>query len=277
DAGHVDDSDIPQLLLLIANAFGAIADIANAPNLPADFKSEFPRQLADYVLVEYFLGWQPRWGYLLMALGLIQLTDEPAAGARPAFTRRVFAVENLGSLFSDPLGYLKATYKWGQPDFDAQQAGNVVAFWLGQWGLRVGTLQLDPQSLSQLNAGASAPDQATGAASRVVLFEDTIDPAVFSMGMQYFPLPETAADRPGFALLAYATGAFDAGIEITDNLTLEVKGGVDLTGGVGIFVRPNRDIAFLSNLASGAPTPVTGNLTFAFDLAEPGDPIVILG
>ena len=111
--GPLDEGDVPELISRLGAAFGAIADLANASNLPDDFKSEFPRQLADFVVVDYFLTRQPRWGFLLMALGIIQLIDEPA-GARPPFIRRVFAVENLSPLFSDPLTYLKTTYKWGQ-------------------------------------------------------------------------------------------------------------------------------------------------------------------
>ena len=276
--GPLDEGDVPELISRLGAAFGAIADLANASNLPDDFKSEFPRQLADFVVVDYFLTRQPRWGFLLMALGIIQLIDEPA-GARPPFIRRVFAVENLSPLFSDPLTYLKTTYKWGQSDFDGQFLGDVLAVLLTKWGLSVATHQLDPETLSQLAAGALFPDQVTGGAPRLSLFDDSTNPTdtAFDIGVEFFPLPETATDKPGFALLPFATGTFDAGTEVTDKLTLEVRGTADLTGGVGVFVRPNKDVTFLSSMDSGAPAPVTGDLSLVLDLATPGDPIVILG
>ena len=166
-----------------------------------------------------------------------------------------------------------------ESDFDGQFLGDVLAVLLTKWGLSVATHQLDPETLSQLAAGALFPDQVTGGAPRLSLFDDSTNPTdtAFDIGVEFFPLPETATDKPGFALLPFATGTFDAGTEVTDKLTLEVRGTADLTGGVGVFVRPNKDVTFLSSMDSGAPAPVTGDLSLVLDLATPGDPIVILG
>lgn len=80
---EVSAADIGTLLDGIRAVFNAISNLQSASGLTDDFKNEFPRQLVDYLLVEYLLGQQPRWGYLLLALGIIRLEERPAAGARP--------------------------------------------------------------------------------------------------------------------------------------------------------------------------------------------------
>jgi hypothetical protein len=115
------------------------------------------------------------------------------------------------------------------------------------------------------------------AALKLNFTEATEDPSTLAAGVGMFILPETATDKPGFAVLLFATDGFQEATSLTDNLTLEFKGEVDLTGGVGIFVRPNQDITFFSGLASGAPVAVGGNLLVSLRLGQPGTPIVLLG
>src|SRR5687768_13533503 len=69
----------------ILAVFSAISDLSSGAGLPAEFANDFPRQLVDYLLVDYLLNQQPRWGYLLMALGIVRLEERPATGLRPAY------------------------------------------------------------------------------------------------------------------------------------------------------------------------------------------------
>jgi hypothetical protein len=274
--GQVAPEDIPALLGLILDAFTAISDLENASDVPAEFQSEFPRQLVDFMLVDYFLARQPRWGFLLMALRIIRLESAAPAG-RPPFVRRVFAVEDLGTLLSDPLTFLKSSYQWGQPGFDGSSFSDSIGGLLKAWGLPVRYPQLDTQTLGQVTSGAVAPDQIANVSPQVPLIEDALDPGTFAAGAGLFLLPQTGTDNPGFAVLPYATAGFTDEIAIRDNVSLTINGEVDLTGIVGIFVRPDKDVTFLSAMDSGSPAPVTGDLTFALKLGQPGQPLVILG
>ena len=97
-------------------------------------------------------------------------------------------------------------------------------------------------------------------------------------GVGLFLLPETAADKPGFALLPFASTTFSEDISIGIDLSLKLETEADLTSPIGVFVRPSpSNIQFLAGLDSGAPTPITGQLSATLTLAEPQDPTVILG
>jgi hypothetical protein len=274
--GEVTADDVPELLRRVLAAFTAISDIANAGDVPDAFKSEFPRQLVDFILVDYLLAQQPRWGFLLMALRIIRLEVSTAPG-RPPFVRRTFAVEDLSPLVSDPLTFLEDSYRWGESDFKGQVLADSLAGIMNGWGLAIRYPLLDLQTRGLLTAGALSPAQVSGVSPQLSLIEDALDAARLGAGVGLYLLPETATDKPGFAMLPYVAGSFEDDIPVTDDLTLAIKGNLDLTGGVGLFVRPNQDVSFFSGMNSGGPAPVTGDLTFTLKLGEPDAPIVIVG
>ncbi len=275
--GDVGTDQIPALLSALADAFGAIADLESASGLSDDFKAEFPRQLVDYLLVEYLFSYRPAWGFFLYALGIVRYDAVGPQAGRGSFVRRTFAFEDLGDLLSDPLGYLKTGYEWGTPDFEGDRLTQALTGLLKAWNFRLRELPVDPpQVLAQLKAGALPSPDAFDSAVRLMLLGDEGDPD-FGAGVGLFLLSQTAADEPGFALLPFASATFDEAIAISDSVTLAFDGEVDLTGGVGIFVRPNEDVQFQAGLASGAPTPVSGTFTVSLLLGQVGNPILILG
>ena len=106
-AGEFDSSEMPQLLAAVAALIAAANAVASQPagSFPpgldvATFKNEFPRQLIDYLLVEYLSRRQPGWANLLKLAGVLRLEDIAAAGSRPAFTRRTVAWEDLAKFLS---------------------------------------------------------------------------------------------------------------------------------------------------------------------------------
>src|SRR6266550_723885 len=105
--GTIDPRQIPSLLTAIRGAFDAISNLRSAAGLTNDFKNEFPEQLVEYLLAEYFLNRQSKWGHLLKTIGVIRLEDVAAAGGRPAYLRRVFAFQDFSQLFNDPLIFFR--------------------------------------------------------------------------------------------------------------------------------------------------------------------------
>lgn len=274
---EVSAADIGSLLNGIRAAFAAISELQAAGGLTNEFKNEFPRQLIDFLLVEYLLNNQPRWGYLLLTLGIIRLEPKPAAGGRPAYLRRVFAFEDLGQFFSNPLEFFRNEYNWGQSDFSGEKMLQNLDGLLDAWGLQSRYELLDMQTLAQLNNGALQPQETFDTALRLVLIESRNDVAGFSAGVGLFLLPETATNKPGFALLPFAAGEFSEEIELTEALALGFQGNIDFTGGVGILVRPDREIEFLVGFASGSPSSASGNLAISLRLANPGAPFILIG
>lgn len=273
----VGDADLTALLSGVRAAFGAIADLQSAAGVTDEFRNEFPRQLLDYLLVEYLLQQQPRWGYLVRALGIIRLEPVAAAGGRPAYVRRVFAFEDLGSLLGDPLGFLAGVYRWGQSDFAGDRLVTSLAGMLDGWELPAREELLDPQTAAQLKSGALDPDEVSDRTLRLYLIETRNADDAFGAGVGLFLLPDTAAAKPGFALLPFAAGEFEEAVPITDSLQLVFGGSVALTGGVGVFLRPGRDPELLVGLGPGTPSAASGTFAIGLRLAEPGGPVVLLG
>ncbi|HEX8494997.1 MAG TPA: DUF6603 domain-containing protein [Pyrinomonadaceae bacterium] len=273
----ITGAKIGQLLDSVRSVFQGISNLQSAGGLANDFRNEFPPQLTEYLIVEYMLKQQARWGYLLMALGIIRLESRPAQGARPAHLRRIFAFSDFANLLQNPLAFFKNSYQWGQSGFAGERLYQSLFGLFDASPLHVREQLLDAQTLNQLNSGALLPQQALEASLRLVLIEDSLDPSLFGAGVGLFLLPETAADKPGFALLPYASAGFTEEIEISEDITLGFEGGIDLTGGAGILVRPNRDVEFKLGFASGAPGAASGNLGVILRLGQPGTPIVIVG
>jgi plasmid maintenance system antidote protein VapI len=84
----LNPDEIIALMTGINQLLDAIANLKTATDLANDFKTEFPRQLIDYLWVEYLLDNRPSWGNLLMALGIIRLEERPAVGTRLPYQRR---------------------------------------------------------------------------------------------------------------------------------------------------------------------------------------------
>ncbi len=274
---EIGAGDIGALLNGVRAAFAAISDLQSAGGLANDFKNEFPRQLVDYLLVEYLTGKQPQVGYLLMTLGIIRLEEKPAAGSRPAFLSRVFAFEDFSSLLNDPLVFFKNGYHWGQSDFSGEKLVGSMADMLEAWGFVVREEVLDAQTLANLNTGALQPQNTFDTSMRMVLIESQAETGGFNAGVGLFLLPETATSKPGFAVLPFATAGFEEEFDLTENLKLSFQGGLDISGGVGILVRPGKEIQFLLGFGSGSPAAASGNLGITLRLANPGSPLVLIG
>jgi hypothetical protein len=90
-------------------------------------------------------------------------------------------------------------------------------------------------------------------------------------------LPETAAAKPGFAVLPYGTAGVHQGIDLSDTLHLAVDGTVQLDGGIGALVRPGKDIELLTGFGPGTPSAASGTVSISLRVGKEGDPIIIIG
>jgi hypothetical protein len=277
DPDGLDAVDVARVIDGVRAVLQGISRLSSDAALAADFRNEFPRQLVDHLVVEYLLTNQPRVGYLLMAVGVITLEDRPAAGVRPPYLLRAFAWERLSQLFHDPLSLLRNVYRWGQSDFAGDRLIESMAGALAAWNLKVRPDLLDGPTVTSLNAGAVEPDAAVDGVLRLILLEHAITPGLLNAGAGLFLLPETAAAKPGFALLPFATGGLSEQIPLTDELSVGVQGNLDLTGGAGILVRPGRDVDFVSGLSSGTPAPASGSLATTVRYRSAGAPFTPIG
>jgi hypothetical protein len=98
----------------------------------------------------------------------------------------------------------------------------------------------------------------------------------YEVGVGLFLLPETAAAKPGFAVLPYGSAGVDLEIGLSDLLTLVIGGTVAIDGGVGALVRPDRDLEFLVGFGPGTPSAASGTLSISL-IVGGGEPMVLLG
>src|SRR5689334_15625450 len=123
-SGEVSGDEIAQLVAAIASFIGAVNAIPSQPagSFPAGldvaaFKSEFPQQFIDALVVDYLFMRRAEWATLLKLAGVVRLQDVPATPGRLAFTRRSIAWQDLGRFFSEPGAVFQNAYHWGQADF----------------------------------------------------------------------------------------------------------------------------------------------------------------
>jgi hypothetical protein len=271
-----DEVDSAALISGVRAAFAAISDLSAGGGLPAGFADEFPRQLVDYLLFEYLIYQQPRWGYLLLTLGIIRTEPVPAAPPRLAFVRKVVAYEDFGGLISDPLTFFRNGYKWGASDFRGLDFQLAVAGLADAWGAEVRQTMLEPDTAVQLKVGAIAPTAALDTVIRLVLLHSESIVAL-EAGVGLFMLPETAAAKPGFAVLPYGTAGIHQGVDLSDLVRLVADGTVQLDGGVGALVRPGKDIELLTGFGPGTPSAASGTVSIALRVGKEGEPTVIIG
>jgi len=277
EEGAFETSDVQEIIKSLGTAFKAIYELKNAGGLATEFKNEFPQQLIQYLLVEYMLKHQPKIGNLFMSLGIIRLEDIPASGSRLAYRKRIFAFSEFKDLFSDPLNYIRSTYHWDQSDFRGEMVLNHLYELFTAWGIDSYPQALEETLLNQLNQGAVDPDKTYGYSLKINLIEDSTDAAQFNIGIGLFILPETGSDKPGFMLLPYASGEVSETFSLTDSLSLGLEGDLDLTGGVGILVRPGQETELKTGFGAGGPSSISGKFGVLLALKQPGEPFTLFG
>lgn len=279
--GEIDSASSPGLIQAIGSALAAISGLGSATGLPgtvdeAEFVAEFPRQLVDYLAVEYLLDYQPQIGELLKLAGVIRLVEVPAAPKRRAFVRRVISWEDIAKVLDDPGGIFRNAYKFGQPDFDQETFVENVADAAEAFGIET-IYDRIPDAVETILMQGSTVTNPYRAYVRAPLLGAANADAEVDAGFGVYPLPDAGPGKlPGFALLPYAHGQFKQSIDIDDNIAIVLEGKFDAAGGVGLLIRPNQlDVLF--NLLSGTPA-VGGELGLGVAVqGTEGDPVVVAG
>jgi hypothetical protein len=254
----LDSQQAGRAIALLVEFFDTVKNLNSATDLPGtidagEFASDFPQQLADYLVANYLLNQRRVLGAILLAGGVITRTHKPAAGKRPPYERLEIAWSSVGNLLNDTLSTLRNAYGWGTSRF-AQQSfiDNMVT--LGD----AFAFDVFPHSISQdlrgvLNQGATSTTPLQDANLRWKIFGDRVIPATIELGVDLFVLPPTASTQPGIAVSPYARGLSNTTFDISDSLAIILKGTVDISKGVLVSIRPGQDVTVTSGLLGGSP------------------------
>jgi hypothetical protein len=267
--------DLTTLLSGVRAAFVAISDLASGGGLPAEAAAELPRQVADFLVSEYLLLNQPRWGHLLRAVGVIRIELVAATATRPEYVSQSVDWEGFGELVNDPLTFFRTGYGWGTSGFRGEDFTDALDDLAAAWGVDTDLVQLDPLTLAQLIQGALSPATAVDTALRLPLVRSQSSTS-YEMGVGLFLLPETAASKPGFAVMPYGSAGVAAKIGLSETLSLVIGGTVTIDGGLGALVRPDQDLQFLVGFGPGTPSAATGTISIGL-MAGAGEPLVLIG
>jgi hypothetical protein len=279
--GDIDSASTPGLIQAIGAALAAISNLGSATGLPStvdemEFVAEFPRQLVDYLAVEYLLDYQPQIGELLKLAGVIRLEVVLPATKRRAYVRRVIAWEDIAKVFDDPGAIFRDAYKFGQPDFDQQTFVENVADAAEAFGIETIFDRIPDVVETILMQGSTVTNPYRGYVRAPLLGAANVDAEV-DAGVGVYPLPDAGAGKPpGFAVLPYAHGQFEQTIDLTDNVAIVLEGKFDAAGGVGLLIRPG-SLDVLFDLLSGTPA-AGGELGLGVAVkGTEGDPVVVAG
>ncbi len=271
-----DSTEVAALLEKVLAAYEVINAIESDVTLDAAFRQEFPGALIDYLVVEYLLGTFPFWGFLLQLIGLIEVTEQPSSGARPAYLRRQVHWNQFDDFVADPIAFLKSTYQWGTPSFGSDRLFAHLESVLHATGLRSGERWLGANTVAALNQGAVVPANVSPQAIALWFERLDDDPESFELGFALYPTPQTATDLPGLAVVPFASAAFE-GFTNDEGLTTSVQLGVDLNGGVVASFRPNKAVEFLADTETGSPVHFQSALVVGVDFTAAEEPILLFG
>lgn len=272
EAGELSGDDLPDLIRAIKNLFQAISAISSSPDSAfppgidvSQFKNEVPKRLIDLLIIEYVADNHPRVNQFLKAASLFRVEEVEATATRPAYFKREVVWSQIGTILDDPLAALSGVYKWGMSDFDANLFLETVMELAESFGLQLELEKPKQNLLAYLNTDATQTNDFNYISAKHVLYRDYIEAVFAEAGIGLFILPETPALKPGFAILPYAEGDISETIDLSETFQLVFELGFDLTLGVGVIVRPERGIDFVTDIIpsvdSGTAPPSSGFMT----------------
>ncbi len=283
EPGSPTPPEVAALLTAVTDFVAAIHNLEDAtfdPTLTVDnFAQVFPRQLLDHAAVRSLGQRHPGLGSVLETLGIIRTEYAQEAGNRSDFMRREVVWESLPRLLDEPGSVFELAFGWGTPAFDGPKVLRILQDLFVE--LRVPAFvhvmsRDEARVLEQRDEPPELPSRWQMTASYV---DRMMGPVHHVAGLRFLSLPADAPRLPGLAVMPYASAEFEEGVNLFEQLRLEVKSSLDLQGGVGIVVRPNEDPLIFVGLddpssAAEALGQITTRLVYS-DLSA--EPTVLLG
>lgn len=248
--------DLPQQLQV---------DLASYPNLLAEVDvTEIVKRLSSRFLIEYLRESSPAFYNALMLLGLLEVKDV-AAGSEyaPGHTHYAIRADRVSIWFTDPAVVLTDVYGWGTTAFDHQTLLVRLQYLLLSLGY--------PGMLDQLS-GEHVHDGEVLFPGDVELhlpiFSQLTELAAVTMDAIVRPTMPPDANDTGLLITMSATGQVARTIELTPDLLLTLDGDFEVSGGIGIEVKPPFRAQPVASTAAGTQAAARVALELAL---RPGD------
>jgi len=290
--GPVDGSFAPdeasRTLAAAQKLISGIRAIATAPAssfppaLVADnFPALFPGQLLDHLVVTYLQRFHPGVGFALRALGVVKTGYVEAAGNRPAYMHYSLDVSDLPAVLADPPQVLRNAYGWGTPDFDFPALASQVDNLFTSLNVNVEVERAAPGTQGAVQGTPVDPGAAPDKAARATFFERSDGNTSMAAAVRLMPVPpEAGGESPGLALLPSFDGVQGFRFDLGPDIAVTIRSDLDLTGGVGLVVRPGQGVGMVLGFesADGIPVHDSGAIEVLAERTGVGkEPVLLFG
>jgi hypothetical protein len=263
DSGIVDA--VSKLSVAIKNLVTAISALTSAsPNStwPPPLNTQlfwqiFPLELLDYLLYRYLQNQTPKLFACLRLIGVLSEDNViPLVTGRISYVRRGLRWDHLTTLVTEPQNLLSDVYGWGGALEAQRLLENLRAVGLA-FGLSAVIREPSHDLMdAYYDQGATSRQQAIELSIPVYWEMSEIGKALTLVMIELAALPIPPADKRGasavgLALYPRVTGNVTDVIQITDSLSLQVKGGFISEAAIRAEIRPSGVNIFIDPTLSG--------------------------
>ncbi len=282
----VNADDVARLLQALQKVIAGIRGIATAPDaaipapLRADgFKTKFPKQLVDYLVVTYLTRYQPSLAFALRALGVVKATYTAPAGNRLPYVHYSVDLAELPDTLAHPAVVLEHAFGWGRDDFDFAALASQVDNLLATIGVDTFMAPLPTAAALAIEGAPDRPGAPRRKVLRAFLFHRARNGGRMAAELRLMPLPARDGLKPGLALLPAFNGLLDVSMKLGEDIAVGIRSDLDLQGGVALQVRPGRPIEVLTGFDKpGTPLAASGSIQVKAERGSAeGTPTVLLG
>lgn len=232
-------SEIQHIFDTVKRLYLAVKELNETPEgVDAEsFMSEIAKRIFELLIVDYISNNVPRLYTFLLALGIIEVEYHEDTNTRPAYLRSKIRTDILSSLVSDPTSVLKLLYNWGIESFNFQK----LAEYLQEFCISLDIPASIKRVREELGEGYQDSGQTTETIEwmvKIPFFDTEIEGIPVEVGIAVLELPSEEDKLPG-VIIQPMIPPLNEEYRISDEISLRIEPGTDLSTVFGILVRPN--------------------------------------
>lgn len=275
---------------LISKTVNAIQAIESAPDavIPQklrddNFKTEFPKQLIEFLLSSYLMKYHDTIASFLKAFGVLKVRYKPSQGNRPSFMQYFFDFNDLPKIFSSPEIIFKNAFGWGTLDFDFDEFGRIIENLFYSFGVVIETDYISSDLSNHIKGEFTSNLLSLNFEERILKFiffeRQRTNGDRLAAEVNLLKLPSKNGMMPGFALIPKFNGVNEFKMDLGPGITLTISSQFDIQGGIAITMRPEKGIELLSGFNNlEIPSNLSGTFNVKADFnGNEDNPTVIIG
>ena len=274
-------SDFEQASNALKDLINAIEDLDSESfdsALEADnFADVFPQQLIDYLIARYLIEHQASVGYLLQLLGIISVQSVEASGNRPAYIKYEMVWSRVAEILQDPVMVFEEEFNWGQDDLRANEIFQLLSNFLNAIGISAFLRDIEDEVADALE-DVEEPGDPVPMGIDIPFFDAGTPDAEADAGLIIMKIAGNGVGKTGLAMIPYAHGSVQTDFQITDYMVFNMSSDLDISGGIGIKLRPDKGLEMITGFYGSDVSSAEGSLEISIIVQkEDQEPIVLIG